>query len=303
MPSNPSIDAAEPDGAEESALSALRAELDRIDDAIHDKLMERAEVVARVLAEGRKAHTPYRPGREAAILRRLLARHQGPLSREGIVRIWRELITAGTAMQGGNTVAVFDPDPACGYTQLAREQFGALVPMRVHRSPSQALSEIAVGQAGLAVLPMPSEIEPQAEAWWTMLLHDRRRARPEAESCMHVVARLPFWRPRPEGAPQAQALAVSRAAPDPSGEDHTLLGIEMASDVSRARLAGALSAANLKPLDILLRRDAATTAALALIEVDGFVTEADPRLDALGDSARRPLVLGAFAVPVGGGAP
>lgn len=301
MPSNPPIDADEPQDAGGSPLSELRAELDRIDDAIHDKLMERSRVVARVLAEGRKAYTPYRPGREAAILHRLLARHEGPLSPEGIVRIWRELVTAGTAMQGGNAVAVFDSDPGCGYTQLAREQFGALVPMRIHRSAAQTLSEIASGQAGLAVLPMPSETEPVRDAWWTMLLQGRWRSRPDAEARLHVVARLPFWRPRPEGAPHVQALAVSRADPDPSGEDRSLLGIEMMPDVSRARLAGALAAAGLAPRDVLLRRSSGTDAVLSLVEVDGFVTEDDARLAQIGPISRHPVVIiGAYAVPVGG---
>ena len=34
-----------------------------------------------------------RPGREALILRRLVARHRGPFSRAVLVRLWRELIS------------------------------------------------------------------------------------------------------------------------------------------------------------------------------------------------------------------
>ncbi|HYZ32124.1 MAG TPA: chorismate mutase, partial [Crenalkalicoccus sp.] len=67
----------EPDAA---ALAALRAEIDTLDDALHDLLMRRAGVVARLAASRAKGDAPaLRPGREAAVLRRLLARHAGPL--------------------------------------------------------------------------------------------------------------------------------------------------------------------------------------------------------------------------------
>ena len=53
-------------------LSELRANLDSIDDAIHDLLMRRAEVVSHIASV--KTGAALRPGREAAIIRRLLAR-------------------------------------------------------------------------------------------------------------------------------------------------------------------------------------------------------------------------------------
>ncbi len=299
MSTKPLTDTAGHRDAEPTGLSALRAELDRIDDAIHDLLIERSHVVSRVSAEGRKAYTPYRPGREAVILRRLLARHTGPLGRQGLVRVWRELISAGTAMQGGHMVAVCDPDVFCGYTQLAREQFGALVPLRVYRSPGQALNEVVSGLAGIAVLPVPSEADSPHGAWWTVLLHRGCRASSEHEPRLHIVARLPFWSPRPEGASHVQALTVSLADPDPSGEDRSLLGMELARDSSRAGLADALSAAGLPPRSVLIRNDGAGSQTAALAEVDGFLSDTDPRLKTVQTAIGSPVVLGAYAVPVG----
>ena len=63
-------------------LAELRAEVDRLDDALHDLLMQRAEVVTRIAALGAQGKKiAFRPGREAEIVRRLLARHQGSLPR------------------------------------------------------------------------------------------------------------------------------------------------------------------------------------------------------------------------------
>ncbi len=81
------------DGWRNGGLPALRAELDRIDDAIQDLLIRRAGVVEHVARSGKPA--AFRPGREASIIRRLLHRHQGSLPSVALVRIWRELL-AGT---------------------------------------------------------------------------------------------------------------------------------------------------------------------------------------------------------------
>ncbi len=271
------------------ALADLRAELDGIDNAIHDLLIQRAAVVERVAAQGGKGRVAIRPGREADIVRRLLARHTGQLPRRLIVRWWRELFAATTSMQGSYVVAVCETEAASPFTQAAREHFGALTPLRVHRSPAQAIAELSAGTAICAVLPMPSDGENAA--WWTALLH-------RDDPRIYIIARLPFWSARPEGAPKAQALVVAAVAPDPSAHDRSLIGLELHGDASRARLTAALTKAGLAPSSTILRRDPAAT--LALVEVEGLVAEDDPRLAALDGVVRRPVVLGAYAVPVDG---
>ena len=284
------VSAADPtDDAAAAALAGLRAEIDALDDAIHDLLMARAGVVARVTAQGGKGRVALRPGREAGILRRLLHRHHGAMPRRAVVRVWREVLAATTSMQGPYAISVCEAEPGSGFAQCAREHFGALTPLRVYHSPAQAIAEVAAGTATAAVLPLPAEEE--AQPWWTSLLH-------RTDPRIHVVARLPFWAPRTEGAPRVHALVVAAVAPDPSGADRSLLTLELPPGQSRARLAAALSAAGFSPGGTLLRRDARGTAAQALVEVEGFVTGADPRLAALPDLLRPPVVLGAYALPV-----
>ena len=50
------------------ALAVLRADLDRIDNAIHDLLLRRAELVEQVASQGGKSGVAIRPGREADII-------------------------------------------------------------------------------------------------------------------------------------------------------------------------------------------------------------------------------------------
>ncbi len=273
-------------------LLALRAELDHLDNALHDTLMRRAEVVARVGALGVKGSTPLRPGREAAIIRRLLARHRGGFPAGSLVRLWRELIGGMTAVQRPMRIAVCDAGNEPAHLAAAREHFGALVPVHHYPSPAQAIREISDGLAQAAVLPLPREDETRREAWWTALMH-------RDDPRIHVVARLPFWAPRPEGAPQVQAFVASAAAPDPSGDDRSLLGLELSLETSRARLGAELAAAGFLAGPLILRRDAGDTVAQALVDVAGFVSDGDPRLKLLKSVLRAPVVLGAYAVPVG----
>ena len=263
-------------------LPALRAALDRIDDALHDLLMQRAAVVEQVAKSGKPA--AFRPGREAQIIRRLLARHSGHLPRVAIFRIWRELLAGTTSMQTQFTLAVCETDAGGAMTQLAREHFGALTPLRVHGSPGGALTEVSNQSASVAILPFPTE----TDSWWTTL--SKREPR------IHVVARLPFWTTRPEGAPGTQALVVATFAPDPSDQDRSLLALELDADVSRARLSVELTAAGLPAGAMVLWRYPGSAHAQVLVEVEGFVADDDPRLAAV---PRRPMVLGGYAIPTG----
>jgi len=295
VPSAPAASAEEPAQQDHwpGGLPALRAELDRLDDRLHGLLMRRAHVVELVAKSGKRG--AYRPGREASIVRRLLRQHQGALPPQTLVRLWRELLAGTTAMQGPFAVAVCDPDGGTSFTQAAREHFGALTPLRAYGSAAQAMAEVSRGVASVAVLPLPSETDSARDAWWTTMLQNETPR-------VYIVARLPFWAPRPDGAPAVQALAIATTEPDASERDRSLLGLEFALDVSRARLTGALTGAGFAPGTVILRRDQGAPVAHALAEVEGFMTDGDPRLARVDAVLRRPTVLGCYAIPENGGA-
>lgn len=242
-------------------LLALRARLDELDDKIHDLLMDRARVVENVARSGKAA--AFRPGREAAILRRLLARHTGKLPARTLVRMWREMLAGTTAMQTAVTVAVFEPERDGTMQALAREHFGFLTPAIVLPSAEAALHDVRAGTASVAVLPFPAD----RLAWWPALT--------EAGPRLHVVARLPFWADRSNNVPNADALVVGTAAPDPSGADRSFIATP-----DRVRLADA---------GLIIHASHGT-----VTEVAGLLAEDDPRLPA------GAIVLGGYAIPVAG---
>ena len=287
--------------AEPDDLAALRAELDRIDDGLYELLAHRGEVVVRLAASVRKGPVALRPGREAAIIRRLIGLRAGPLDALAVVRIWRELFAATTALQGEHAIAVADADPDLAYVQIAREHFGALTPLRRRKTAAEALAEVREGTVSAAVLPLPTEEENSSAPWWTTLLPDAETAAFSGVARLHIVALLPFWAlPRPEGAPSLGALVVCSVEPDPSGVDRSLLSLEVPAGTSPGQLTEELLGHGFRVGPALLHREAGRDLAQALVDVDGFVTDADPRFEAMRTGGRRPFVLGAYAVPVAG---
>lgn len=281
------------DGPKTETLAALRAEIDRIDDALHDLLMLRAGIVETLAASGAKQGTPFRPAREAQILRRLLARHRGRLPKPTLVAIWRELFVGMTTIQAPFSVAVWSPAAGSGHIALAREQFGTVVPLRWMRSTAQVLRAVSLGEASVGVLPLPQD-DPAgdggADPWWISL------CRGEASN-LAVVARLPFVTLRPDGSPPAQSLVVAALAPEPSGDDRSLIGFEGSADLSRTALMELVAAAGFAPHSLIIRRMERGPAA-CLAEVDGLVSPDDPRLASLGGiGLNRPVVIGAWPVP------
>lgn len=289
----------QPSAAASSSLISLRREIDALDDRLHDLLMDRAAIIERVKTEGGKTGTLIRPGREAMILRRLLARHQGALPAQAILRIWRELFSAALMIEGTLTVAVAE-GAHLDMPAVAREHFGPLTPLRRHALATQALSDVAEGAAELAVLPLPAPADDLANTWWTVLMQDGTAKSP---SRLRIVARLPFWGRRLEGTPQVEAYAVAAIEPDASGADRSLIGLEVDPDLTTARLGAALQDAGLSVHSLLQCRLPRHENAYALAEVEGLIGTDDPRLAAIAGLAAAPQLLGAYAIPIGSGDP
>lgn len=270
-------------------LSLLRAQLDALDDQIHDLLMRRAEIVERVARDGGKTGPKIRPGREAQMLRRMLARHTGALPPQAIIRIWRELFGAALIIEGGQTMAVCDGEGGAERLALAREHFGPLTPVRRHHNPAQTLADLARETAQIAVLPPPGEDEDGF--WWPLLTAtDPHR--------LFVIGKIPFWTRRAEGLPLGEAYVVAAIRPDESGEDKSLIALEFQADTSRARLTALMKEAGFATGAIWVKRAPAEGAVRALVEVEGLLADADPRLATIAGLDAPPVVIGGYATPL-----
>jgi chorismate mutase len=277
-------------------LDDLRREIDEIDEAIHALLLRRTEVVqevGRVKPPGR----PFiRPGREAEIVRNLVARHSGVFPLQALIRIWREMVSAFTRVQGPLGVAVVCPDDQRSpLWDNARDHFGSATPAIAVNTPMAALRAVSDGTATVAVVPWPEEDDN--DAWWRFLVS------PDPKT-PRIIARLPFLRQvgQQVGREGGDALVLAAVPAEATGDDRTLLAVEVGQDVSRGRLKDVLEAAGFATLQLRTHHLPAGGGAVHLVEVEGFVDAKDARLDAatlkLGESATRMLPIGAYATPI-----
>ena len=140
----------------------------------------------------------------------------------------------------------------------------------------------------LGIVPLP-EIEERGTPWWSQLA-------PAGQPGPRVLARLPFIADGEEI--QVSAYALGAAEQEPSGDDTTLLRLETAGNLSRARVTALLKEAGFDAKLISAGRSAEKSGAgLALVAIRGFVATTDPRLAALRDVAGEQI---ASADPVGG---
>src|SRR5688572_20015943 len=117
--------------AEEGAspsLDEVRWRIDAIDTQLHALIDERAALAAAVAAAKQAAGDGdkfgLRPGREAAVIRRLLERQRSAASPAILIKIWRELMADSLARQGPFSVAVYGGAAPARTLELARLRFG-----------------------------------------------------------------------------------------------------------------------------------------------------------------------------------
>jgi chorismate mutase-like protein len=274
-------------------LDELRRRLDALDDRIHDLVMERAELVESVASFKQSAGQPsLRPGREARILRRLVARHRGKLPRQTLVRLWRELLGGTVSMQGKFAVAVAVPEARTGFWDIARDHFGGYVSMIPLRSSAEVLSAVGDGRASVGVLPVPFNNE--TAPWWPSLAGARAQG-------PRVLARLPFAGAGNGRDGDGDALVVGKGDADASGADRSMLVIEASAEMSRARLIAAFDAVG-RPANHVAAHQLTPDECWHLVEVDGLASPQDPvvaaALKTLGDQGRGFWVLGCYAQPL-----
>lgn len=275
-----------------SPLDHLRRRIDEIDDQLHDLLMQRAEVIEAVAHSKKSGNLPtHRPGREAQILRRLVARHRGRFPRPVLVRLWREILSGTTAMQADFAVAVYAPGTGSGYWDLARDHYGSHTTMLPYRSVGEVVRAVSEGRAMIGVLPMPGE--GVGDPWWRLLAWSDTGG-------PRVVARLPFAG-RGNARAKGEALAIGHGEAEPTGADRSLLVMETGGEVSRTRLIGALAEAGLA-VTRFTSAEPIPHVAWNLVEIDDFVLPGDARLAAalepLGNKVARVASLGAYARPL-----
>ncbi|MGL4496379.1 MAG: chorismate mutase [Beijerinckiaceae bacterium] len=176
-------DPANPPPAPGLTLADLRREIDRIDEGMHRLLMERGDIIDRLIAIKKTAvsGSAFRPGREASMMRQLAERHKGLLPLDTVESIWRVIIATFTYVQAPYRVHA---DIAAGDAAIrdsARFHFGFTVPFVPWQGPEAVIAAVAQAAGDLGMFGAAQG--SSTGAWWRAL---------EAAEAPKIIARLPF---------------------------------------------------------------------------------------------------------------
>lgn len=193
----------------DSSLDALRREIDAIDDAILDLLVKRFAATARVKdaksRDGSIAASPFRPAREAAVLRRLAERSGTRLPADTLVRLWRVILSSSTQSQAPVTLHVTEALTQDMDARLGVAQHFCGMAIRIHPDAAAALAALRHNTGDLALLPPTSDwAEPFCKGH-------------AGEAC--IIGTLPVT----AGPLVPDLLIFGHADPQPSGDDETIL--------------------------------------------------------------------------------
>src|SRR5512132_3791784 len=150
-------------------LADLRREIDAIDEAMHRLLMQRGDIIDRLIATKRTEETgsAFRPAREAEMMRRLVERHHGILPLDTAESIWRVIIATFTYVQAPFSVHA---DLSAGDAMMrdsARFHFGFTVPFVPHVGGAGVVAAVSTSKGDLGLVPATAVAS--AGAWWSAL--------------------------------------------------------------------------------------------------------------------------------------
>lgn len=135
-------------------LEALRAEIDRIDREIVERLNARVRLAAEVAQAKRKTGAPiYVPSRQEQLLQKLEALNQGPLTGGELRSIYREIISAMIAKEQVLRVAYLGPE-ASFTEQAALKNFGSSLAYAPMMTIPDVFTAVEKGEANYGVIPI-----------------------------------------------------------------------------------------------------------------------------------------------------
>jgi chorismate mutase len=258
----------------------LRREIDRIDADLHRLLMERGDIIDRLIAEKKtqESGSAFRPAREADMMRRLVDRHHGILPLDTVESIWRVIIATFTYVQAPFSVHADLSAGDANMRDSARFHFGFTVPFIAHMGAAAVVAVVSESKGDLGLVPA---FAAPAGAWWTAL---------EFDAAPKIIARLPFV-DRDDHPAAMPVFVVSRASADAMVKDVECWSVRVAGWSAKAATALASNA------QVIAVPDRAFDGAALLISVPqgSSIAAATEGLVAAGASVRSSALVGSHA--------
>jgi chorismate mutase len=264
----------------DQSLADLRRDIDRIDEAMHALLIERSEIIERLIAvkKTEEVGSAFRPAREADMMRRIVQRHHGILPLDTVESIWRVIISTFTYVQAPFAVHA---DLSAGDALMrdsARFHFGFTVPFEPHMGASSVVEAVSESRGDLGLIP--AFAIAGAGPWWTAL---------EFDAAPKIIARLPFVE-RADHPAAMPVFVVSRVAADAMVTETEMWSMRV-SGWSAATVNSVAAFA-----DVIAVPDSAFDGAALLVSVErGRIDTVSEALRKLGATIRSAALVGGHA--------
>ncbi len=265
--------------ADNASLAELRTEIDRIDETMHGLLIQRGEIIDRLIAvkQTQETGSAFRPAREAEMMRRLVDRHQGILPLDTAESIWRVIISTFTYVQAPFSVHADLTASDSAMRDSARFHFGFTVPFVPHMGAAGVVAAVSESRGDLGLVGAVGG----TGAWWNAL---------EFDSAPKIIARLPFI-DRDDHPASLPVFVISRVASDAMVTDVEVWSLRVAGwGAEAARAVSQLS-------EVIAVPDSAFDGAALLVSVpqgSSFAKVADALIKA-GASVRSSALVGSHA--------
>jgi chorismate mutase/prephenate dehydratase len=140
-------------------LTHLRGKIDALDDKIIQLLNERASVTLAIGHEKTKHKRPvYAPEREQDVLTRIKGKSGGPMKKEGLEAIYREIMSASRALEKPLRIAYMGPEAT--FSHLASlKKFGSSVEHVGCDNVAEVFAKVESGDCDYGVVPIENSIE------------------------------------------------------------------------------------------------------------------------------------------------
>jgi len=199
-------------------LSDLRQTINQLDDEILALVRRRMKLAADIIA-AKSDSVAYRPGREAEVVKRLVAAAPD-LPAQLVANVWRQLMTASTSLQNGAIRIAVHRDAMA----VAGWHFGAL--FTIEACEGIACLRERMGPGGSDFALVPADCEAELAAW---LLDDE---------AVHVITRTPLL----DSGSMSPVWMLGRQPADRVADEITLIAHETADGPRIAARPGRLAA-------------------------------------------------------------
>src|SRR6266436_1803594 len=141
------------------SLPEHRKAIDHLDEQLVKLLNERTRHVLEIGSMKIKAGEEiYAPHRELAVLQRICKLNTGPITKQSLLAIYREIMSSALALEKSMTIAYLGPEATFTH-QAAIRRFGSSLHYSSQKTIADVFSEVSKNRADYGVVPIENSTE------------------------------------------------------------------------------------------------------------------------------------------------